>query len=86
MDGCHGRGSGNWSSATSQGFGCCTRIRINASRHDSRQEPYAVVPLVRICAGGGEQSPSLPRPNVASQRERRSAADAYLWPAVSTVL
>jgi hypothetical protein len=24
-----------------------------ASRHDPRQEPYAVVPHVRICAGGG---------------------------------
>lgn len=36
--------------------------RTSASRHDSRQEPYAVVPHVRICAGGGEQSPSLPRP------------------------
>ncbi len=26
--------------------------RTNASRHDPRQEPYAVIPLVRICAGG----------------------------------
>ncbi len=31
-------------------------------RHDLRQEPYAVVPHVRICAGGGGQPPSLPRP------------------------
>lgn len=37
-----------------------------ASRHDPRQEPYAVVPLVRICAGGGGQPPSLPRPPVSS--------------------
>lgn len=50
------------SSATFRGHGCSTRIRINASRHDSRQEPYAVVPHVRICAGGGERSSSLPRP------------------------
>jgi Reverse transcriptase (RNA-dependent DNA polymerase) len=27
--------------------------RTRASRHDSRQEPYAVVLHVRICAGGG---------------------------------
>jgi len=33
-------------------------IRINALRDDSRQEPYAVVPHVRICAGAG----SNPRP------------------------
>ena len=26
------------------------------------EEPYAVVPLVRICAGGCRQGPSLPRP------------------------
>jgi hypothetical protein len=32
------------------------------SRHDLRQEPYAVTPLVRIGAGGGQQSPSLPQP------------------------
>ena len=32
------------------------------SRHDLRQEPYAVAPLVRICAGGVQQWPSLPRP------------------------
>ena len=36
-------------------------LRINALRHDSWQTPYTVVPHVR-CAGGGEQSPSLPRP------------------------
>ena len=35
---------------------------MSALRYDSRQEPYAVVPHVRICAGGGEKSPSLPRP------------------------
>ena len=35
--------------------------RFFASHH-LRQEPYAVTPLVRICAGGGQQWPSLPRP------------------------
>jgi hypothetical protein len=30
-------------------------------RHHPRQEPYEVVPHVRICAGGGPQGPSLPR-------------------------
>jgi len=27
-----------------------------------RTEPDAVIPLVRICAGGGPKGPSLPRP------------------------
>lgn len=31
-------------------------------RHHHRQEPYAVIPLVRICAGGGGQPLSLPQP------------------------
>ena len=62
MEGCLEPGSQCWSIATFRGHGYSIRIRINASRHDSRQEPYAVVPHVRICAGGGEQSPSLPRP------------------------
>ena len=31
-------------------------------RHDPRQEPGAVVPHAGICAGGGPQGPSLPRP------------------------
>ena len=40
-----------------------------SSRHDSRQEPYAVAPHVRICAGGGGQPPSLPRsPSHAAQK------------------
>ena len=30
-------------------------------RHDPRQEPDAVVPHVRICAGGDPRGPSLPR-------------------------
>jgi hypothetical protein len=34
---------------------------VAADRQHLRQEPYAVVPHVRICAGGGERSPSLPR-------------------------
>ncbi|HMO45854.1 MAG TPA: hypothetical protein PKB14_07455 [Rubrivivax sp.] len=37
-------------------------IRINASRHDSKQEPHVVVPHVPICTGGGEQSRFLRRP------------------------
>jgi hypothetical protein len=36
--------------------------RLALRRHDPRWEPGAVVPLAGICAGGGEQSPSLPRP------------------------
>jgi hypothetical protein len=37
--------------------------RSGSSRHDLRQEPYAVTPPVRICAGGGQQWPSLPQPS-----------------------
>jgi hypothetical protein len=40
------------------------RIQTNATASDPRQEPYAVVPHVRICAGGGGQPPSLPRLSV----------------------
>jgi hypothetical protein len=40
------------------------RIRRRAAaprRHHPRQEPYAGIPLVRICAGGAQQRASLPR-------------------------
>src|SRR5580692_10053241 len=49
--------------STSRHAGFCILIRRSASsRHDLRQEPYAVTLHVRICAGGGQQWPSLPRP------------------------
>src|SRR5712691_1427534 len=49
--------------STSRHAGFCIPIRRSASsRHDLRQEPYAVTLHVRICAGGGQQWPSLPRP------------------------
>src|SRR5665811_2111225 len=38
-------------------------IRPRVLRHDSRQEPYAAIPQVRICAGGVRQPASLPRPS-----------------------
>jgi hypothetical protein len=40
--------------ACSRGRPVCGGRRC-ASRYYPRQEPYAVVPLVRICAGGGQQ-------------------------------
>ena len=40
---------------------------------DLRQEPYAVIPLVRIRAGGGQQWPSLPRPHFWTAARRRCA-------------
>ena len=58
---CPGRGSCDTSRAMFRRFAYFILTRISALRHDSRQEPYAVVPHVRICAGGGEQPPSLPR-------------------------
>jgi len=36
--------------------------RSRVSRHDPRQEPYAAIPLVQICAGGVRQLAFLPRP------------------------
>ena len=54
MVGCPGPGSNDTLHATFHSFGCFIRTRTSASRHDSRQEPYAVVPHVRICAGGEE--------------------------------
>src|SRR5947209_4317893 len=49
--------------STSRHAEFCIPIRRSASlRHDLRQEPYAVTLHVRICAGGGQQWPSLPRP------------------------
>ena len=31
----------------------CTRTRTSVSLHDSRQAPYAVIPLLRLCSGRG---------------------------------
>lgn len=57
MGGCNGADCAGMSHATFLCCGCCTRtpksVSTLASRHDPRQEPYAVVPHVRICAGGG---------------------------------
>src|SRR5450631_3019092 len=61
-----------WSNALVQVHAICRTLRPAGSDTSSvpesalpvmtrLQEPYAVVPHVRICAGGGEQSPSLPR-------------------------
>ena len=33
-----------------------------------RQEPYAGKPHVRICAGGGDETPSLPLPEITRVR------------------
>ena len=40
------------------------RQAVTLSRHHPRQEPYEVVPHVRIRAGGGPKGPSLPRQDV----------------------
>jgi hypothetical protein len=47
--------------ACSRGRQMCGR-RSYACHYYPRQEPYAVVPLVQICAAGGQQWSSLPRP------------------------
>ena len=52
-------------------------------RHDLRQEPYAVMPRVRICAGGAGQPASLPRPvNIA--RFEKLRAEGRMQPAGAT--
>jgi len=46
----------------SQGSGGVRQAIVRFDVSHPRQEPYAVIPLVRICAGGGQRWPSLPRP------------------------
>ena len=43
---------------------------------DLRQEPGAGKPHARICAGGEEQSSSLPRPNKRASTDPRAALAA----------
>jgi hypothetical protein len=72
-DGGKGPGQGELGSAphrpdTAPGFcapgvGSGTRRPVGAPRQHPRQEPDAVVPLVRIRGGGGGQPSSLPRPD-----------------------
>ena len=45
----------HWPVATSHARGCFIQTRKSASRDDARQEPYAVVPHVRTCAGAGSK-------------------------------
>jgi hypothetical protein len=47
-------------------------------RHHPRQEPDAVVPLVRIWAGGGPRGPSLPRPYEGTYTTGRRVTDQDL--------
>ena len=50
-------GSATSSIATSQKSGFSIRTRTNASRHDSRQEPYAVILHARLCAARARGNP-----------------------------
>jgi hypothetical protein len=77
MDGCLGPGSYDTSHATFHSFGCITRTRASASRHDSRQEPYAVAPHVRICAGGGGRG-AIPAPTATDRFARRHFVVIFL--------
>ncbi|SOY76756.1 hypothetical protein CBM2633_P50008 [Cupriavidus taiwanensis] len=54
MGECPGRDSSDGSRHMYRQFAFYTLTQHSASsRHDSRQEPYAVALHVRICAGGG---------------------------------
>jgi hypothetical protein len=50
--------------------------RCTLRRSYPREEPYAVIPLVRICAGGGQRCSSLPQPGApfSGRNEGRRAA------------
>ena len=52
--GCPGSASSGSLTATYRTVGSSILTRRSGfMRHNLRQEPYAVIPLVRICAGGG---------------------------------
>lgn len=63
---CHGLGSVVWYANTYHRAGSFIPPLRAVLRQNLRQEPYAVMLHVRICAGGGRQLPSLPRPAVPS--------------------
>jgi 2'-5' RNA ligase len=46
----------------------CHQYQEVKTRHNSRQEPYAVVPHVRICAGGAGKPAFLPRLNEVKEK------------------
>jgi hypothetical protein len=72
--GCPGSASIGSPAATYRTVASSIPIRRSGfMRHDLRQEPYAVTLHVRICAGGGGQPPSLPRP-----RNGKNAAQTHL--------
>ena len=49
-------------------------------RHHPRWEPGALAAPAGICAGGGEQSPSLPRPPApVNELHQGAAAEEILW-------
>src|SRR6266852_9125383 len=54
-----------------------TPILPYACRHDLRQEPDEAIPQVRICAGGAEQSASLPRPVIRPRPGRELFRPTY---------
>jgi len=56
----------------SQGLGGVRQAIVCFDVSHPRQEPYAVIPLVRICAGGGQRWPSLPRPHFPAKNADRS--------------
>src|SRR5262249_42421814 len=47
--------------------------RTTVPRHYPRQEPGALAALAGICAGGGERSPSLPRPVLPPRQQQKMA-------------
>ena len=52
-------------------------------RDDLSEEPGAGNPLARICAGGGPQGPSLPRPSSTRHSKRNMSIKNYLIDGVS---
>ena len=61
-------------------YSALERVRQAVERVASylRQEPYEVVPHVRICAGGAGQPASLPRPEACDEEpEKEDAKSAF---------
>jgi hypothetical protein len=75
QQGCMSRTQGRTRHVKSSGVHTSAR-----RRHHPRQEPDAVIPLVRICEGGGSQEPSLPRP-AQPPAPRAPCTQGTLYPA-----
>ena len=59
--------------------------RLAVRRHDPRWEPGALAAHAGICAGGGEQSPSLPRRRVFNDLQTTQNVVDVAWKILSSL-